>query len=134
MTGKIQIIVVDDNPTFLEGIRTFLEKEMDYEIMAVFSSGIEFLDNIADFDPDLVLLDIEMPELNGIETARRLNHYGLELKLVAITMYHDQIYIKQLVEAGFRGFVNKNKVSEQLHQVISIVMNDGLAFPEMESL
>jgi DNA-binding NarL/FixJ family response regulator len=99
--------------------------------MAEFSSGIEFLENIADFDPDLVLLDIEMPELNGIETARRLSHYGLELKLVAITLYHDQIYIQQLVEAGFRGFVNKNKVSEQLDQVINRVMNDELAFPEM---
>jgi DNA-binding NarL/FixJ family response regulator len=131
MENKIQIIIVDDNPTFLEAISTFLINKNDYEIVACFTSGTALLENIDNYDPDLVLLDIELPGLNGIETARRLTSYGAELKLIAITLYHDNVYIKQLMEAGFRGFVNKNKVSEQLCQVIELVMKDELVFPEM---
>jgi two-component system response regulator DegU len=131
MKRKIQIIIVDDNPTFLEGISTFLSMETDYEIVACFLSGKTLLENINNYDPDLILLDIEMPELNGIETARRLSYYGVELKLVAITFYHDKVYIKQLRESGFRGFVHKNKISKDLCQVINCVLKDELAFPEM---
>jgi DNA-binding NarL/FixJ family response regulator len=131
MRSKIKIIIVDDSPTFLEGISTFISQETDYEIAACFLSGTALLENLDNYDPDLILLDIEMPGLNGIETARRLSYYGVELKLVAITLHHDKVYIKQLRESGFRGFVNKNKVSEDLCQVFDHVLKDELAFPEM---
>jgi DNA-binding NarL/FixJ family response regulator len=131
MRDKTQIIIVDDNPIFLEGIKIFLSMEKDYEIMAVFTSSEVFLERINDFDPDIILLDIEMPEYNGFEIAKKLSTFGIELKLIAITIYYESIYIKQLRKAGFRGFVNKNKISEQLNQVISTVMGGELAFPEL---
>ena len=129
MNNKIQLVVVDDNPIFLEGMATFLSSGK-YEIMARFASGIALLENINDYDPDLVLLDIEMPVLNGIETARKLNRFGVQLKLVAITLYHDNVYIKELMEAGFRGMVNKNKVSDQLYSVLDLVLEGELVFPD----
>jgi two-component system, NarL family, response regulator DegU len=134
MKRKIQIIIVDDNPTFLDGVKTFLSRESDYEIIAEFSSSTALLEKINDYDPDLILLDIEMPDLNGIETARRLSSYGIDLRLVAISLYYDNIYFRHLLEAGFKGFVNKNKVSEKLCQVIESVMKDQLAFPEIPVL
>jgi DNA-binding NarL/FixJ family response regulator len=131
---KIQLIIVDDNPIFLEGITAYLSKLEQYEIVAVFSSGSNLLEAIDNFDPDLILLDIEMPWLNGMETAKRLSSHGMKLKLIAITMYYDGIYIKKLIEAGFMGFVNKNNVTENLIQVIERVLEGELAFPEIEKL
>jgi DNA-binding NarL/FixJ family response regulator len=131
MKHKIKIIIVDDSPTFLEGITTFLDKENEFEILACFASGNILLDEINNYSPDVVLLDIEMPGLNGIETARRLNWYRTELKLIAITMYHDNLYLKQLIEAGFHGFVNKNNVYENLSHAIKSVLKKEFAFPKI---
>jgi DNA-binding NarL/FixJ family response regulator len=129
---KKQLIIVDDNPIFLEAITSYLSKQEQYEIVAVFTSGPTLLEAIDNFDPDLILLDIEMPWLNGMETAKRLSSHGMKLKLIAITMYYDGIYIKKLIEAGFMGFVNKNNVTENLIQVIDRVLEGELAFPEID--
>jgi len=85
MKNTIKIIVVDDNPVFLEGIHTFLRKNADYEVIAMFSSGIALLDNINLYDPDLILIDIEMPWKNGIEVASVISNYIADPKLIAIT-------------------------------------------------
>jgi DNA-binding NarL/FixJ family response regulator len=129
-SGKIQIIIVDDNPIFLEGISSYLSKNDKYDIVAVFSSGPDLIESIKNYDPDLVLLDIEMPWLNGIETAIRLRTYGMKLKTIAITLYQDYIYVNHLKEAGFMGFVNKNNVSENLDHVIDGVLEGNYIFPE----
>ena len=131
---KIQIIIVDDNPIFLEGITTYLGKLEKFEIVAVFTSGPALLEELDQYDPDLILLDIEMPWLNGLETAKRLSSHGIKLKLVALTLYYDDIYIKKLIEAGFMGFVNKNSVSENLVQVMETVLKGETAFPEAKKL
>jgi DNA-binding NarL/FixJ family response regulator len=129
---KIQVIIVDDNPIFLEAISSYLSKQEKYEVLAEFTSGPSLLEALDNYDPDLILLDIEMPWLNGMETAKRLNAHGMRLKLIAITMYYDGIYIKKLIEAGFMGFVNKNNVTENLSGVIDTVMKGELAFPEID--
>jgi len=128
--GKLQVIIVDDNPIFLEGITSYLSKFEQYDIVAVFSSGPALIESISEYDPDLILLDIEMPWLNGMETAKRLSVHGMKLKLIAITMYYDGIYIRKLKEAGFMGFVNKNHVSENLIQVMETVLKGETSFPE----
>ncbi len=128
--GKIQVIIVDDNPIFLEGITSYLSKFEQFDIVAVFTSGPMLIEAISEYDPDLILMDIEMPWLNGMETAKRLSVYGMKLKLIAITMYYDGIYIRKLKEAGFMGFVNKNNVSENLIQVMETVLKGEASFPE----
>jgi len=129
MKSKTHIIIVDDSRIFLEGIQEFLKKEEAFEIVAVFHSGSELLQNINDYDPDLIMLDIEMPGLNGIETARQLSRFGIELRLVAMSLYMDNYYIKGLIEAGFRGMVNKNEITDNLPQILQYVMQGKLAFP-----
>jgi DNA-binding NarL/FixJ family response regulator len=129
---KVNIIVVDDNFLFLEGITTYLNSITNYEVQANFSSGNELLANINSYDPDLILLDIKMPGLSGIETARRLSDFGMHLKLVAITMNQDTIYIKELIDSGFMGFVHKNNIYEELLFVIDSLLNNKLAFTRFE--
>jgi DNA-binding NarL/FixJ family response regulator len=110
---------VNDNQTFIEGMSAFLVKKHDYENISSFTSGTDLFGNINNYIPDLILLDIEMPGLNSIETAQRLNYYYPKPKLITITMYQDRVYLKQLIEAGFRRFVSKNDVSENLpHGII----------------
>lgn len=129
MDKKINIIVVDDNPAFLEGIASFLEKDGKYNIMAKFSSGKELLDYNDLQMAQLILLDIEMPEMNGIEAATRLNFMHPDMKIIAITMYQDKVYLKQLVESGFKGFVNKVTVPEGLFETINAVLDNQFRFP-----
>jgi two-component system, NarL family, nitrate/nitrite response regulator NarL len=133
-TKKISLIIVDDNPYFLEGITAFLSKQERYEVLAKFSSGPALLEEIENYDPDVILLDIEMLWVNGMETAKRLNSFGMRFKLIAVTMYYDGIYIKKLIEAGFMGFVNKNNVSENLNEVIDTILKGEISFPETEKI
>jgi two-component system response regulator DesR len=131
MENRIQIIVVDDNRTFLAALTSFLKSFDKYEVISAFSSGASLLDNINDYDPDLILLDIEMPGLNGFEIASRLSILGNELKLIAISMYQENIYMKRLMDSGFRGFVSKNNITGQLEKVMNLVMKGEVVFPEI---
>lgn len=100
-----------------------------YNILAKFTSGIDLLKNSYLSIADLVLLDIDMPELNGIDTAIRINYDYPKIKLIAITMYQDNVYLQQLIAAGFNGFVNKTKVPEELEYTITKVMQNRFLFP-----
>jgi DNA-binding NarL/FixJ family response regulator len=131
MENRIQIIVADDNLTFLAALTSFLKSFDKYEVIAAFSSGASLLDSINDYDPDLILLYIEMPGLNGFEIASRLSSLGNELKLIAISMYQENIYMKRLMDSGFRGFVNKNNITGHLEQVMNQVMKGEVGFPEI---
>jgi two-component system, NarL family, nitrate/nitrite response regulator NarL len=79
---------------------------------------------------DLLLLDVEMPNLNGIQTAKLLNFDHPRIKIIAITMYQDKVYLTQLIESGFLGFVNKANVSDELFDTIERIMEGELCFPE----
>jgi DNA-binding NarL/FixJ family response regulator len=125
---KIRIIVVDDNPIFLEGISMFLSRNDQYEVIGTFNSGPDFIEVMENYHPDIILIDIEMPWLNGLETAYRIKAFNSDLKFIAVTMYHDQIYTKKLMDNGFRGFINKNEIIEKLGGIIEKVMAGEIAF------
>jgi DNA-binding NarL/FixJ family response regulator len=131
MKKKIRLVVVDDNPVFLMGLLTYLSNDIydRYEIMASFASGVELLSYINYYDPDVILLDIQMQDMTGLEAAHKLNYYDNRTKLVAITLYNENINVEKLIKAGFRGLVGKNDIADQLNQVIEKVMNGELVFP-----
>ena len=129
MNEKLKIILVDDNEVFLKGLSSYIKKNKSIEIVAEFSSGTDLLEHVKNQSVDIVLLDIEMPGLNGIETAKRLNYMDPRMKLIAITMYQDKVYLRQLIGAGFKGFVSKSKVPEDLFKTIRDVNNDDFSFP-----
>jgi len=130
MAKKIRLILVDDNITFLEGLKSMFKDKEKFEILDTYNSGIDLLRSEEFNKADLILLDIEMPELNGIETARRINFLSPNTKLIAITMYQDIVYLQQLIEVGFKGFVNKTQVGEKLFPAIESVLNNRFLFPK----
>lgn len=130
MKNKIRVVLVDDNEAFLEGLCALFESEDQFEVLASFTSGEALLKYNKLNSIDLLLLDVEMPGLNGIQTARLINFDYSRIKILAITMYQDKVYLTQLIEAGFLGFVNKTDVSDELFETISKIMNGELCFPE----
>jgi DNA-binding NarL/FixJ family response regulator len=123
MSDKMKIIIVDDNSTFLEGISSCITDDEQFEVIGQFHSGIQLLESNELFQADILLMDIEMPGLSGIETAKRVNYLDPKLKMIAITLYQEKVYLQQIIEAGFKGFVNKMKIAEDLFKAIDSVNN-----------
>lgn len=125
----MKIIIVDDNKTFRESLKYYVEDELLHEVIAMAVDGLEFLKIENIHEADIVLMDIEMPNLNGIETTKRaLNDYPA-LKIVAITNYTDRAYLIDLLSAGFKGCVFKNCVYDDLKNALSNLFFNKLYFP-----
>ncbi len=130
MKQKIKIIIVDDNPTFLEGLRFFLENKEKYQIIGQANDGKNFL-NLKDINSaDVILMDLTMPGINGLKAAKIILNDYPELKMIAITMYQEKAYLVRLIESGFKGCVFKSKLYEKLEEAMQSVLNGNLYFPK----
>ena len=126
MTGKIRIVLADDHPIVLDGLRNLIRAEADFELIGEAASGLAALKIIRDRRPDVAVLDISMPELNGIVLSRRLAGEMPDLRLLVLTLHEDRAYLNQALEAGVRGYVLKRSAVENLVQAIRAVMVGGL--------
>jgi DNA-binding NarL/FixJ family response regulator len=126
MTGKVRIVLADDHPIVLDGLRNLVRAEADFELVGEAVSGLAALKIIREHQPDVAVLDISMPELNGIMLSRRLAADMPELKLLVLTLHEDRAYLNQALEAGVRGYVLKRSAVENLVQAIRAVMVGGL--------
>lgn len=126
----MKFIIVDDNNTFREGIKYYLENMLLHEVIGTASDGLEFLLIKNIHEADIILMDIEMPNMNGIETVKKALWGNSNLKFIAITDYTDKAYLLELIGAGFRSCVFKSNIYEGLKEAISSVMNNKLFFPD----
>jgi DNA-binding NarL/FixJ family response regulator len=126
MTGKIRIVLADDHPIVLDGLRNLIRAERDFELVGEAASGLSALKTIREQRPDVAVLDISMPELNGILLSRRLAGEMPALKLLVLTLHEDRAYLNQALEAGVRGYVLKRSAVENLVQAVRAVMVGGL--------
>ena len=126
MTGKIRIVLADDHPIVLDGLRNLIRAERDFELVGEAASGLSALKIIREQRPDVAVLDISMPELNGIVLSRRLAGEMPALRLLILTLHEDRAYLNQALEAGVRGYVLKRSAVENLVQAIRAVLVGGL--------
>ena len=126
MTEKIRIVLADDHPIVLDGLRNLIRAERDFELVGEAASGLSALKIVREQRPDVAVLDISMPELNGIVLSRRLNGEMPALRLLVLTLHEDRAYLNQALEAGVRGYVLKRSAVENLVQAIRAVMVGGL--------
>ncbi len=126
MTEKIRIVLADDHPIVLDGLRNLIRAEPDLQLVGEAASGLSALKIIREQRPDVAVLDISMPELNGILLSRRLNGEMPGLRLLVLTLHEDRAYLNQALEAGVRGYVLKRSAVENLVQAIRAVMVGGL--------
>jgi DNA-binding NarL/FixJ family response regulator len=123
----IRIAIAEDHTLFREGLKSLLLKVDDFKIIAEFANGKEFCDNLHELDAHIVLMDIEMPVMGGIEAARNSNIKRPEMQIIALSMYSDQKYYYEMIKAGISGFVLKEASTTELEKAIRDV-NNGLGF------
>lgn len=131
MNEKICIYLVDDHNLFREGLRLLLSKVPFIGKIHEASDGQEFIDNLKQVNPDIVLIDIEMPVLNGIKATRKALELRPELRIIALSMYADESYYTNMIEAGAKGFLLKNSSFEQVQHAIKDVY-EGKSFFSQE--
>jgi DNA-binding NarL/FixJ family response regulator len=123
---RTRIVLADDHPIVLDGLRNLLAAEHDFELVGEATSGLAALKLIRDKRPDVAVLDISMPELNGIVLSRRLAGEIPALRVLVLTLHEDRAYLNQALEAGVRGYVLKRSAVENLVQAIRAVTVGGL--------
>jgi len=129
---RIDIAVVDDHELFREGIILVLSQIHGFNVVIDAASGSEFLRRMETSKPDVVLMDINMPGLNGAETTAKALETYPDLKVIALTMLSDTLHSLQMVEAGVKGFMLKKGNKNELRQAITDVFNGGSYFsPEI---
>lgn len=126
----LKIIIVDDNKKFRKALRFFLEYEFNYEIIAEASNGNEFLQLKNKNFADVVLMDLMMPEKDGYETTFEATSDNRNLNVIAITSETNKAYLNLIMGAGFKAFVFKNKITEDLITIIKKVMNGKYCVPK----
>jgi DNA-binding NarL/FixJ family response regulator len=124
--SKIRIVLADDHPIVLDGLRNLIRAEGDFELVGEAASGLAALKVIREQRPDVAVLDISMPELNGIVLSRRLAGEIPELSVLVLTLHEDRAYLNQALEAGVRGYVLKRSAVENLVHAIRAVMVGGI--------
>ncbi|HEY4789306.1 MAG TPA: response regulator transcription factor [Bacteroidales bacterium] len=127
---KYNILLVDDHKQFLDGLEIFLTRDGNYNIINKFLSGTELLKSNQIAEADVILLDIEMPEMNGKETAKEILSEYPDKKLLAVTLYKEKIYLFDLVSIGFKGCVFKDEIHIKLKTAIKEIIKGNLYFPE----
>jgi len=124
---KIKVMIVDDNLIVREGLKRLLEIEDDIEVAAEASSGLECMQLLKRFFPDLIFMEVRMPGISGIETARLVCQQYPQVKLIMLTIYADDQCVTEAIQAGAKGYVLKSVGRDELIRVIRYVMGD-LAF------
>jgi DNA-binding NarL/FixJ family response regulator len=122
---KTRIVLADDHPIVLDGLRNLIGAEADFEVVGEAAGGLAALKVIRQKRPDVAVLDISMPELNGIVLSRRLAGEMPDLRVLVLTLHEDRAYLNQALEAGVRGYVLKRSAVENLVHAIRAVMVGG---------
>lgn len=118
---KIRVLLVDDHAILREGIKALLEKQDNIEVVAEAADGREAISRVAQFRPDVVVLDISMPMMDGLESTRQMKRDNPDIKVLVLTMHDNEEYFFQLLRAGASGYVTKKSVSRELVSAIEAV-------------
>ena len=133
MKQKITILIVDDHQFFRNSLKLFISKKSKYEIIGEAKNGEEFLKFLEKQLPDIVLMDIEMPKINGVEATRIVkNYFGSQVKIIALSLFQDFYKIKEIIDAGAYGYLNKDNLTNHLELAISTVLKGKLYVRDKE--
>lgn len=124
--GKIRIVIVEDHRLFREGLHLILNGEKRFKIVGEASNGIQAIDVISDLKPDIVLLDITMPKLSGIEAIPIIKQKSPGTKILMLTASEDETKIIKSLKAGAKGYLSKNTTSSELFKAIKLANKDQL--------
>jgi DNA-binding NarL/FixJ family response regulator len=127
---RIDLAVVDDHDLFREGIMLVLRQIPGYHILFDASDGELFLEKLRTQKPDIVLMDVNMPRMDGVAATAQALALCPDLKIIALTMFSDHLHYSQMIQAGVKGFMLKKGNKQELQQAINEVFKGGVYFSQ----
>lgn len=121
-TARPRVLLADDHVLVLEGLSKLLQKEFD--LIGTATSGAAAIEMASDLQPDVVLMDISMPGMNGIDAARQLRERAPNTKVIALTMHNSPTYVRESMKAGMAGYVLKQSAATELSSAVQTVMRN----------
>jgi two-component system response regulator NreC len=119
--SPIKLILADDHAVVRSGLRMLLEARPDIQIVGEAETGAEAVAKVKSLKPDVILMDIQMPDMNGIEATRRIKESGVNTAVLALTMHEDDQYFFEMLKAGASGYVPKRAAPDELVSAIRTV-------------
>jgi two-component system response regulator NreC len=123
---KLRILLADDHAVVREGLKSLINAQPDMEVVGEASNGLEVAEQVRDCYPNLVIMDISMPELNGAQATAQLMRDCPDIKVLALSVHEDASYLRQLLEAGAVGYVLKRSAADMLIQALRMVAAGGV--------
>ncbi len=132
---RMRVIVADDHALVRSGLRVLLERDQEFEVVGEAADGIEVLSVVDKHHPDILLLDLGMPHLNGIDAAQRLHETVPEVRVIIVSMHADEAYVLRALKAGVRGYVLKQSSETDVVNALRAVQGGHAYFsPEVSKL
>ncbi len=125
---KLRVLLADDHQIVREGLRRMIESQPDMRVVGEAANGKEVLTQAKALEPDVVVMDLSMPELNGLQATERLAAELPTVKVVALTAHEDECYLRQLCKVGASGYVLKRSAGEELIKAIGTVARGGVYY------
>jgi DNA-binding NarL/FixJ family response regulator len=131
----VRITIADDHPVFRQGLKQIIEEEPNAEIISEADNGLDALRNILEGKPDVAILDIDMPEMTGIDVLRKLKEAGSDAKVVFLTVYADEDMFDEGMESGMLGYVLKDSAISEINECIyKVSKGDYFISPKMSDM
>lgn len=126
----VKIALVDDHTLFRNGLKGLLRTNSDYEVVGDYADGSQFIAALPELDVDIVFMDIAMPNMDGQRATILALQQRPELKIIALTMFSEQPYAQQMIEAGVCGYINKDSDIQIVFDAVNSVMSGEKYFPQ----
>jgi two-component system response regulator NreC len=126
LSTHLRILLVDDHAVVREGLRLLINTQADMEVVGEADDGSQVLQQAKALQPDVVIMDISMPQLNGVQATERLKAAYPRIKILVLSSYSDEAHIRQALASGASSYVLKRTIAEELIRAIRTVMSGGV--------
>ena len=122
----IRLIIADDHPVIIDGIKTLLEREKNMQLVSEMTDGQALIEYLESHEADVILLDINMPEMNGIDACRIISEKFPDVKVLAFSQYNEKRFVKRILKYGASGYLLKSSPAVEIIAAVKMVYNGGM--------